>query len=397
MPEDKGITMHNWKMDGGENSVMQTISIAVSVIIFAVGLINAPGLINSAKDSNATNDISNLVLAEESVLAESGKYLTGLDKGVPESLFAQSNLKVTLSGGVKNHSIVVCEKPQAFLIKATSAAGKTFYRSSFSTLTSTDITKITIPSCVAPEFYDDEPPAEIPVLPTVPEIESPRAPEGYDDTSPLITISPASASVSYTAQPNSYNVLQIKLNNVNLTNTSVDKQDWEIRIHKTSYPLNRFSSIGAISAEDSRVTCADKGNYFSCVNNQKGQYGNGISLGSSFTLGIVINATLTFVDNVGVNQSAVSGGEWYATQNVTVSTTYPVYGYWKTRVDLSALKSKGSSAKYLCINDSNVTITHDSGGWYFIEGNTNYYTIKVNSPRTFVAAKSSSANGSCVS
>ena len=39
--------------DIAENSIMQTISIAVSAILIAAGLITAPSLINNARDVNA--------------------------------------------------------------------------------------------------------------------------------------------------------------------------------------------------------------------------------------------------------------------------------------------------------------------------------------------------------
>lgn len=402
--------MIKWRSDVGENSIMQTISIVVSAILIAAGMITAPNILNQAKDNNARVDIANLAFAEESVMANIGKYLTGFDSTLPGSLVAESGVRVNLSGNVEDHAVVVCDAPQSYLIKATSASGTTFYRSSFSGTVSSDISRIVIPPCVAPEFYSGIPAEEIPVEETPDDAEeeppvdeeeppaedpTPTEPAGYDDSSPLITISPATASVTYTVVANSYNVLQIKLNNVTLTNNADSKQDWEIRINKLAYPLNRFASVSTISAEDSRVNCTDHATYYSCVNNQTGPWGNGISSTNSFSLGIVVNATLAYVDNVAVSQASPTGGAWYATQAVTVSTTYPVYGYWKTRIDFTALKSLGTSAPYLCINDSNVTITHDTGNWYWVEGNSDYYTIKADAPRTFTAAKSTGNGGGC--
>jgi len=60
--------------DDAENSIMQTITIAVSAILIAAGLVTAPGLINNARDNNATTDLANSALAEESLLAADGKY-----------------------------------------------------------------------------------------------------------------------------------------------------------------------------------------------------------------------------------------------------------------------------------------------------------------------------------
>jgi len=60
--------------DTAENSIMQTITIAVSAILIAAGLVTAPGLINNARDNNATTDLANSAYAEESLLASDGKY-----------------------------------------------------------------------------------------------------------------------------------------------------------------------------------------------------------------------------------------------------------------------------------------------------------------------------------
>jgi hypothetical protein len=60
--------------DAAENSIMQTITIAVSAILVAAGLVTAPGLINNARDNNATTDLANSAYAEESLLAVDGRY-----------------------------------------------------------------------------------------------------------------------------------------------------------------------------------------------------------------------------------------------------------------------------------------------------------------------------------
>lgn len=403
--------MLNLKNDAAENSVMQTISIAVSTILVAVGLMAVPNMLRNAQDDNARADIDNLAYAEEFVLADTGRYLSGFDPNIEGSLINRYNVRVNQAGGVTNHAIVVCDSPMSYLIKATSASQRTFYRSSFAVTTSHNPDDIIIPPCVAPEFYDGIDPEEIPVVSvplfidppeesepdpeTDPEPETGPPSGGYDDVSPLVTITPATASVTYTVEPNSYNVLQIKLNNVNLTNSADEKQDWEIRINKYAYPLNRFNTVDSIHAEHGQVTCTDEGLYFSCKNNATGQWGNGIGGGASFTLGIVVNATLAYVDSVYVNQAAPTGSAWYATQQVTVSTDYPVYGHWEALINFASLKALGSSAQYICINDSNVSITHQSGDWYLVKNTTNYFTLKESAPRTFTAAKSSSNSGGC--
>jgi hypothetical protein len=60
--------------DAAENSIMQTITIAVSAILIASGLVTAPGLINNARDNNSRGDLANSAYAEESMLAAEGHY-----------------------------------------------------------------------------------------------------------------------------------------------------------------------------------------------------------------------------------------------------------------------------------------------------------------------------------
>jgi len=145
--------------DRAENSIMQTITIAVSAILIAAGLVTAPGLINNARDNNATTDLANLAYAQEFAVSTDGKYHAGIHEGDPDSLAdvvassdGSSGVKYTLSGGVEGTAAIVCTSPDFYLLKATSSSGKTFYRSSDSGKTSSDINEITIDPCLASDL-----------------------------------------------------------------------------------------------------------------------------------------------------------------------------------------------------------------------------------------------------
>jgi len=85
--------------DEAENSIMQTISIAVSAILIAAGLITAPSLINNARDVNAKQDLANISLAQEYAVANDGRYYSNLMKGEDDSLFeAVRNSGYTAAG-----------------------------------------------------------------------------------------------------------------------------------------------------------------------------------------------------------------------------------------------------------------------------------------------------------
>lgn len=61
--------------DRAENSILQTISIAVSAILIAAGLVTAPGLIIAARDTNAESDLASIAQAEAGTLARGGSAM----------------------------------------------------------------------------------------------------------------------------------------------------------------------------------------------------------------------------------------------------------------------------------------------------------------------------------
>jgi hypothetical protein len=194
--------------DAAENSIMQTITIAVSAILIASGLVTAPGLINNARDNNARTDLANIAYAEEMLMGTSGQYHASLTKEQSDSsgfwLGKQENIKYTLSGKVSSHKGLVCKDPNwHYLAKATSSSGKTFFRASGSSVTSTDITKLDVPSCITslPEYADfvsastvapDTSPVVVPPV-TTPGGTTPTTPA---PEKPLVFASPASLDAS---------------------------------------------------------------------------------------------------------------------------------------------------------------------------------------------------------
>jgi hypothetical protein len=150
--------------DRAENSIMQTITIAVSAILVASGLVTAPGLINNARDNNARTDLANIAYSEEFVMADTGKYISKLRGDSSLSSYMSESgagVKLTLSGAVSDQEAIVCNDPEwAYLVKATSASGKTFFRASNSAVVSSDISAVQVAQCVAddpkfPEFLEE--------------------------------------------------------------------------------------------------------------------------------------------------------------------------------------------------------------------------------------------------
>jgi hypothetical protein len=150
--------------DSAENSIMQTITIAVSAILIAAGLVTAPGLINNARDNNATGDLANVAYSEEFSLANDGVYRSAVQPGDGTDSLADLSKKVdgaphyTLSPD-SNVKAVTCTNGQGYLLKASSRSAKTFYRSSESASTSTTVgtgaSDVKVPACLTATVVDE--------------------------------------------------------------------------------------------------------------------------------------------------------------------------------------------------------------------------------------------------
>ena len=123
------------RSDAAENSIMQTITIAVSAILIAAGLVTAPGLINNARDNNATTDLANIAYAEEFNLANTGTYGTlaeikaSTDAAINEG---GSAAKLSRSGGVSVKVAITGTTTSTvkYTLTAISQSGKVFTRTS---------------------------------------------------------------------------------------------------------------------------------------------------------------------------------------------------------------------------------------------------------------------------
>jgi len=154
-----------FKSDAAENSIMQTITIAVSAILIAAGLVTAPGLINNARDNNARTDAANLAYAQELYLAQNGSYAETIDdlvnftpSGAGTHIAGTDDgisLSITLSGDVE-HDMTVGVAGDEYLIAAESQSGNIFYRSSGSGLVSSDIADIDAHGLAIPTFDGED-------------------------------------------------------------------------------------------------------------------------------------------------------------------------------------------------------------------------------------------------
>jgi hypothetical protein len=111
--------------DRAENSIMQTITIAVSAILIASGLVTAPGLINNARDNNAKTNLANIAYAQEYEVSDNGRYaptVANLNNG--------EGVRVTVDN--KSRVGILLSEPNqksCYAAFAESASGRMFFRS----------------------------------------------------------------------------------------------------------------------------------------------------------------------------------------------------------------------------------------------------------------------------
>ena len=120
--------------DSAENSIMQTITIAVSAILIASGLVTAPGLINNARDNNSRSDLANSAYAEETMLAVDGKYwaydnYTSSEYRKLERPGIEGSVNLTVSTAPRL-IVDVSDNGQKWMGTSYSSSGKVFIRSS---------------------------------------------------------------------------------------------------------------------------------------------------------------------------------------------------------------------------------------------------------------------------
>lgn len=123
------------RSDAAENSIMQTITIAASAILIAAGLVTAPGLINNARDNNATTDLANVAYVQAAVSATTSDFWAY--DNFPTSTYhaleaPDSSIKLTPSGysaGGKGRLLVDAAGDQ-WVAVAKSASGRIFLRTS---------------------------------------------------------------------------------------------------------------------------------------------------------------------------------------------------------------------------------------------------------------------------
>jgi hypothetical protein len=165
--------MTNWftklllsaRSDRAENSIMQTITIAVSTILIAAGTATAPGIMNSQRENVVRTQLVNMVFAQEAWIAAKGTVnqnfvpsnggLDNLSKWKYPYSFATSSFK-------ENPTVQWCYKNE-YIISGTAKSGKVYFVSSENP-NAVERAKLEVPTTCKPGYV---PPVN--VEPTVPD------------------------------------------------------------------------------------------------------------------------------------------------------------------------------------------------------------------------------------
>lgn len=145
----------NIHSDSAENSIMQTITIAVSAILIAAGLVTAPGMINNARDGNSRGDLANIAFVQSAMVTIKGSYWVydSYDyDGTDYKLLADSGIEGAINFTPSNSPrliVDITENGDGWVAVSESSSGKVFVRTSNSTNTTT-LNDATFSSLAAP-------------------------------------------------------------------------------------------------------------------------------------------------------------------------------------------------------------------------------------------------------
>jgi hypothetical protein len=153
------------RSDRAENSIMQTITVAVSAILIAAGTLTAPGLINGQKENNLRTELGDMAFAQTAWVAAKGSVNQNFipSNGGSDNLarwkypydFDKTAFK-------ENPTVQWCYKNE-YVVKATTKTGKQYAITS-SKPEAVPISQLVLPTTCKPGYV---PPAD--VTPSVPD------------------------------------------------------------------------------------------------------------------------------------------------------------------------------------------------------------------------------------
>lgn len=172
--------------------------------------------------------------------------------------------------------------------------------------------------------------------------------------------------VVYTLQPNSPTNNQLTISNLLITTLSTSPQNWAVCIDSTQSPYDQITGLSSIN--QAGVTAEKIGQYW-VIHNNPNISASLITVNISFTFNITFNIELRQLDNITTTPGLPVGSSLIgqATQTFTISTPQTVKGLWKTRINLGTMAALIPNAKSTTISDANLTLTHDTGYYYYVE------------------------------
>jgi type IV pilus assembly protein PilA len=175
--------------------------------------------------------------------------------------------------------------------------------------------------------------------------------------------------------------------NVNAKTESTAPVIWSAKINTTLQPFRGKNDSSDYSFHDGRynfTTSTPTANVFTLSGTADFEK---ISATNSKDINFCVN-NLTpekFVSPAVAKMGDINGNEYYAYQDINITSTEKFYNGWEVEVDITDLRNKvsGKPASTLAVTRNNdVSVTHVSGNIYKLKALTTNSTIKVGMPMT---------------
>ena len=107
------------KDDSAENSIMQTITVAVSAILVSAGMITIPNIVNNGRDDRVRADLVSIGLAEDFQASNTGTYI-----GDTSVLRSTGGTQINLAGSTWTK--ITLDSPTGYGVLGVSQSGNVF-------------------------------------------------------------------------------------------------------------------------------------------------------------------------------------------------------------------------------------------------------------------------------
>lgn len=173
--------------------------------------------------------------------------------------------------------------------------------------------------------------------------------------------------------------------NIKATTASTTPVTWTAKVNTTEQPFRGKTNSGDYSFHDSRYkfnTTTPVADIFTLSGTAEFEK---ISSTNSKIIDFCVNSLTPekFLSPAVATMGGITGNEYYAYQDINVTSTEKFYNGWEVEVDVTELRNRvsGKPATVLAVSrNGDVSVTHVSGNIYRLKALTTNSTIKVGMP-----------------